>query len=693
MALFNTQETINRYGALKSYLMNVMAYYKIEPSPKGGPGKYVCPFCGSGEHSKGTGAFSVTPDGQHWTCFSCTRNGDVFDLVGDLEHIDNKEDQRKKVVEIIGRDPVPSGINQEPFVPTLSAPALAPTRNTPPLPKKEKVEEAERNIKLWHGNVDTTMAQTYLKEERGFTEETINKFNLGWDAQQQAITIPYPGKAYWAKRRINPGELGKYDKPKSEDLGSEPIFNESVLQQSEPVFVCEGQLNAISIEQAGGHAIALGGTSGKANLVKYLKKHPECKAPLILSFDNDEAGKKASQELADSLLESGQKYVPGEFDFDASGYNDINELLQKAPDELAELVKKNNAEAEKARLGKKNVEKLEIAANYLSSGWMKDYELFSKLPPKETGFGIYDEETGGLYPGLYVLGAISSLGKTTLVHQIADQMAENGEYILYFSLEQTQFELTNKSISRTTALTNGKDKAISAIQIRTDNFKEGQKDEVAKAFVEYRHKVKDHMFIVKPSFADTKVEMICKTVKAYMEIYKQKPVVFIDYLQLLEAPEDLRLADKQKTDYVVKKLKELQSNENLTMITISSLNRANYMVPIGFESFKESGLIEYSADVVLGLQLQCLDDDLFNSEAKGKIKEKREKIQDAKAENPRKIKLVCLKNRYGKTNFVDYFNYYSACDLFEEDLAALIAKESINNGKFTTRKVKKAIRY
>ena len=178
-----------------------------------------------------------------------------------------------------------------------------------------------------------------------------------------------------------------------------------------------------------------------------------------------------------------------------------------------------------------------------------------------------------------------------------------------------------------------------------------------------------------------------------MEIYKQKPVVFIDYLQLLEAPEDLRLADKQKTDYVVKKLKELQSNENLTMITISSLNRANYMVPIGFESFKESGLIEYSADVVLGLQLQCLDDDLFNSEAKGKIKEKREKIQDAKAENPRKIKLVCLKNRYGKTNFVDYFNYYPACDLFEEDLAALIAKESINNGKFTTRKVKKAVRY
>ncbi|MCD9218099.1 toprim domain-containing protein [Lactobacillus delbrueckii subsp. lactis] len=688
MALFNTQETVNRYGALKSYLMNVMAYYKIEPSPKAGPGKYVCPFCSSGEHSKGTGAFSVTPDGQHWTCFSCTRNGDVFDLVGDLEHIDNKEGQREKVVEIIGRDPVPSGIDQAAFVPTLSAPA--PTRNTPPLPKKEKVEEAERNIKLWHGDVDSTLAQTYLKK-RGFTEETINKFNLGWDAQQRAITIPYPGKAYWAKRRINPGELGKYDKPKSEDLGSEPIFNESALQQSEPVFVCEGQLNAISIEQAGGHAIALGGTSGKANLVKYLQTH-DCEAPLILSFDNDEAGIQASQDLARELNEKNIKYVPGEFDFDANGCNDINELLLKAPDELAELVKKNNAEAEKARLGKKSVEKLEIAANYLSSGWLEDCKLFSGLPPKKTGFDIYDGETSGLYPGLYILGAISSLGKTTLVHQIADQMAKNGEHILYFSLEQTQFELTNKSISRTTALTNGKDKAISAIQIRTDNLSHDQREEVIKAFEDYKCKVEDRMFIVKPSFADTQVKMICDTVKAYMEIYKQKPTVFIDYLQLLEAPEDLRLGDKQKTDYVVKQLKELQSNENLTMIAISSLNRSNYMTPIGFESFKESGMIEYSADVVLGLQLQCLDEKEFNSDTKKDIAKKRELIQKAKARNPRKIKLVCLKNRYGKTSFVDYFNYYPACDLFEEDLETLIKKESINNGKFTTRRVKKPVK-
>ena len=46
------------------------------------------------------------------------------------------------------------------------------------------------------------------------------------------------------------------------------------------------------------------------------------------------------------------------------------------------------------------------------------------------------------------------------------------------------------------------------------------------------------------------------------------------------------------------------------------------------------------------------------------IKEKRKKIREEKAKNPRKIELVCLKNRYGIANFSCYFDYYPANDLF-----------------------------
>ena len=44
-----------------------------------------------------------------------------------------------------------------------------------------------------------------------------------------------------------------------------------------------------------------------------------------------------------------------------------------------------------------------------------------------TGFAQLDTELdGGLYAGLYVLGAVSSLGKTTFLLQTADQIAEAG---------------------------------------------------------------------------------------------------------------------------------------------------------------------------------------------------------------------------------------------------------------------------
>ena len=94
----------------------------------------------------------------------------------------------------------------------------------------------------------------------------------------------------------------------------------------------------------------------------------------------------------------------------------------------------------------------------------KDLERFQKYSDRKTGFWNIDEKVS-LYPGLYVLGAISSLGKTTFVHQLSDQLAENGEHILFFSLEQTCFELVTKGISRITAQHDMK-LAVSSIDIR-----------------------------------------------------------------------------------------------------------------------------------------------------------------------------------------------------------------------------------
>ena len=107
---------------------------------------------------------------------------------------------------------------------------------------------------------------------------------------------------------------------------------------------------------------------------------------------------------------------------------------------------------------------------------MEDFVAGGKL---KSGYANLDAITN-LYPGLYVVGAISSLGKTTFVHQMADQLAETGQPVLFFSLEQSTLELASKSLSRIMAK-NSAATAMTSLQIR----KNGTDPRVKAAIAEY----------------------------------------------------------------------------------------------------------------------------------------------------------------------------------------------------------------
>ena len=64
-----------------------------------------------------------------------------------------------------------------------------------------------------------------------------------------------------------------------------------------------------------------------------------------------------------------------------------------------------------------------------------DLMRFQQYKDRKTGYSNIDAKMR-LYPGLYVLGAISSLGKTTFCGQMADQLASAGEQVnmYYISL-------------------------------------------------------------------------------------------------------------------------------------------------------------------------------------------------------------------------------------------------------------------
>ena len=195
-----------------------------------------------------------------------------------------------------------------------------------------------------------------------------------------------------------------------------------------------------------------------------------------------------------------------------------------------------------------------------------------------------------------------------------------------------------------------------------------------KAADAYKNAVGNRLSIIEGNFKCT-LAYICEYVTGYIKRNKVKPVVIIDYLQILQT-DDTKRSTKELIDNNVTELKRLSRREDIPIFLISSVNRSNYLAPIDFESFKESGGIEYTADVVWGLQLQAINDDIFSKE--GKLKDKRFKIREAKAENPRKLELICLKNRYGISSYSVAFDYYPQFDLFKEDSGFKSVSENYN---------------
>jgi replicative DNA helicase len=281
---------------------------------------------------------------------------------------------------------------------------------------------------------------------------------------------------------------------------------------------------------------------------------------------------------------------------------------------------------------------------------------------RKTGFPNLDAEAGSIYSGLYAVGGISSVGKTTFCHQLADQMAAQGQHVLFFSMEQSRLEMVSKSIARQTAK-DDPEKAVSSLQIRTGAMGES----IKRAIATYTGSVGDRVSIIEGNFRCT-VSFIGDYTRQYIARNGGvKPVVVVDYLQVLQAEKDPETGrkstdTKQVVDYNVTQLKRLSRDLEIPVFVISSVNRSNYLTPIDFEAFKESGGIEYTADVVWGLQLAAIHDPLFDKE--GKIGAKREAIAQAKEAMPREIELVCLKNRYGRSRYTAQFTYYPQYDYF-----------------------------
>ena len=267
---------------------------------------------------------------------------------------------------------------------------------------------------------------------------------------------------------------------------------------------------------------------------------------------------------------------------------------------------------------------------------------------RSTGFYNIDEHQFFL-PGLYVIGATPAAGKTTFCWQMLEQLATRGETCIYCSYEMSQLELFAKSLARELFKRNG-NTSLTAAQIR----KGGNSITLEQLVVDFADSQRNLSVM---ELQDETVDDLLRLLRPFCTDRAKAPVVCLDYLQIIPTK---RESTKLGIDEVVRKLKKFQRDTNTTFIVISAFNRMNYAQTVSFESFKESGNIEYTADVVWAMQL-----DIMNHIKGGDpVSDSRRKIEEAKKQQPRQIHLKCLKNRQG-TNYDCFFNYHSAHDYFE----------------------------
>ena len=651
---------------LKGYLRN---YVESVTQKSKGANLYVCPLCGSGTGKSGTGAFSIK-NGTSWKCFSCNAGGDIFDLYGAINGTTDYNEQLRGLSEMYGIQVASyRSTAQEDFSPEYQNHAKSEqyTHNSIHTSVYTQADPPQQtDYTDFFLQAHKAIEQTDYWKRRGLSKETVDRFMLGYVAEWRhpkapkaptspRLIIPTSPYSYLARdtRETIPEEQKPYSKSK---VGSIHIFNAKALQTAtKPIFIVEGELDALSIIEVGGEAVALGSTTKVKSLLELLKtKKPE--QPLIIALDNDEAGEKAYRELSEGLKGLD---IPFYRLNPAGEYKDANEALQCNREALRQAVEEAEHIQDEVEQAQREAYLSTSAAHYLQS-FIDGIADSVNTPYIPTGFTKLDAELdGGLYEGLYIVGAISSIGKTTFIMQIADQIAQAGTDVLIFSLEMARTEIMAKSISRHTlqsVLATGGDirNAKTARGITTGkryiNYSQTERDLINSSIMEYS-KYAQNIYISE-GIGDIGVEQIRETVKQHILFTGRTPVVIIDYLQIL-APYSERATDKQNTDKAVMELKRISRDYKTPVIGISSFNRANYKEAVTMEAFKESGAIEYSSDVLIGLQLKGAGEKNFDA-------------NEAKRKDPREIELVILKNRNGRTGGKISFNYYPLFNYFRE---------------------------
>jgi len=269
-------------------------------------------------------------------------------------------------------------------------------------------------------------------------------------------------------------------------------------------------------------------------------------------------------------------------------------------------------------------------------------DLDNPTPGYKTGFDKLNFLINGLKPGVFVIAAPPSAGKTTFVKQLADQVAEfnPGVPVLFLSYEQSAAELRIKTLARLSRKENQ--------MIREAKIKGQAIEKAADKYRGFGRQLK----VIEADFHHG-VGTIRLLAQREKHLTGKAPVIVIDYLQVVPVA-DPALKDKRaEVDFLVSELRRLARDIGSPVIAVSSMPRSEYK-RVQMSAFKESGGIEYGTDVAAVMNV------------------KEEYAEEAE----RDIDLAIIKNRNGRRKVIN-LKYEMMFDAFretgEEDLNYLEA--------------------
>ncbi|MCL4509937.1 MAG: DNA primase [Bacteroidetes bacterium] len=358
MTRFNSDSVVETVRQATDIVDIISQYVRLQKRGKNYLG--LCPF-----HTEKTPSFTVNREKGLYHCFGCGVGGNVFTFLTQYERISFGEALRQLAARANISLPSFSGGKQNEVDEVLEI------NNT----------AAGYYTDMLHSN-EGAAALSYLREKRQFTDETIEKFKLGYapdrwdgllnflrrkginekDAEKSGLILGrQDGSGYYDRFRarvmfpvhspsgriiafggrtlkedekakyINSPETAAYTKGRTL-FG---IFQaKDVIIEKDAAILVEGYADLIALHQSGiKNAVASSGTALTAEQIQYISRYTQ---NVYLVYDADTAGQDATLRGSDILLEQGMNVYIVEL---PSGEDPDTFVLSRGNEEFMKLIR------------------------------------------------------------------------------------------------------------------------------------------------------------------------------------------------------------------------------------------------------------------------------------------------------------------------------------------------------------------